>query len=60
MQVALGCSEDFARAILSLADDRARCRELGVNARRMMDERFTKARALERWHKTLLDVAGAR
>lgn len=58
-QVGLGQSEDLARIIVSLAEDRTRCRQTGLNARRMLEERFTKEQALEHWHTILRSVAGA-
>ncbi len=55
--VGLGQSEDLARIIVSLAQDRERCCQMGLNARRMLEERFTKAQALDRWHAVLRSVA---
>lgn len=57
--VGLGRSEEFAHIIASLANDRPRCHQLGMNARRMLEARFTKAQALERWRAVLRNAAGA-
>jgi glycosyltransferase involved in cell wall biosynthesis len=50
------CAE-LARVISRLATDPSRARELGLSARRMLDEHFTKSQALARWHE-LLRAAG--
>ncbi|MBU6299543.1 MAG: glycosyltransferase family 4 protein [Alphaproteobacteria bacterium] len=60
--IELGQSEDFARTIVSLAGDRQLSRRMGLNARRMLEKRFTKERALERWYgvlRTIQDVTPA-
>ena len=55
--VGLGQSGDLAHGLVSLADNERRCREQGLNARRMLDDRFAKSLALERWHAVLRSVA---
>ncbi|MGH7225975.1 MAG: glycosyltransferase family 4 protein, partial [Gemmataceae bacterium] len=57
-RVGLGQCDDLARVIIALEADRPRCRQMGLNARRLLDERFTKAEALERWQAVLQTVAG--
>ena len=49
-----GDSTATADAIALLAQDRARCEKMGLNARAMLDLKFTRRRALEQW-KNLLD-----
>ena len=51
--------EELARAIVDFCEDRERCRRYGANARRMLETRFTKARALEAWKAILQRVANA-
>ncbi|MDE2110381.1 MAG: hypothetical protein KGJ79_04500 [Alphaproteobacteria bacterium] len=55
--VALGQSEGLARIVVSLAEDPARCHQMGRNARCLLDERFIKAQAPERWYDVLQAVA---
>jgi glycosyltransferase involved in cell wall biosynthesis len=43
-----------ADAIALLVQDRAHCEKMGLNARAMLDSKFTRRRALEQW-KSLLD-----
>ena len=50
---------ELARAIVDFCEDRERCRRYGANARRMLETRFTKARALEAWKAILQRVANA-
>jgi colanic acid biosynthesis glycosyl transferase WcaI len=54
--VALGQSEDMAIIILRLAENRQECRQLGGNARRMLEDSFTKDRALKNWYAALRSV----
>ncbi len=51
-----GRDEEFARAIIELEEDRARCLRLGTNARSMLEQHLDKARALEKW-QSILSVA---
>ena len=43
----------FVRAVLALYEDPVRKHRMGLNARRMLDERFARATALERWQQVL-------
>jgi len=58
--VPAGRGDLLAQAILELAADPVRVRRLGGNARRLLDARFSRAAAHERWHHLLAAVAGAR
>jgi len=53
-----GQGAELAGIIAALSQDRSRCRQLGANARRMLDERLTKSQALERWRTILHSAAG--
>jgi len=57
--VAPGNGEELVRAILSLADNPGRRRQMGDNARRMLDESLTKSQALTRWRAILSAAARA-
>jgi len=48
-----GKDEEFANAILTLSKDRVRLFRMGENARSMVEQSFTKQRALEKWHAAL-------
>jgi len=53
-----GMDEEFANAILALAEDPLRVRRLGENARSMLEESFTKVQALEKWRAVLGSSVG--
>lgn len=55
--VPAGRGDLLAEAIRSLAADRGCARRQGANARRLLDERFSRAAAHERWHHLLSKVA---
>jgi len=55
--VAPGNGEELARVILSLSDNPSERRQLGENARRMLDESLTKSHAFRRWRSTLQAAA---
>lgn len=59
LQVEMGDARGLADAILRLADDVGLRAHMGENARRMIDERFSKAAALARFAHELRAVAGA-
>lgn len=50
----------LAQAILDLAAEPERVRRLGENARRLLESRFSRSAAHERWHHLLVAVSGAR
>jgi glycosyltransferase involved in cell wall biosynthesis len=56
--IGLGRSVELAQAIEILETDQPRCGEMGLNARRLLDLRFAKAEALERWRTELRAVVG--
>jgi len=56
--IAPGQSAELARIIAALCQDLSCCRQLGANARRMLEESLTKARSLERWRMILRAAAG--
>jgi len=58
--VPAGRGDLLAQAILELAGDPGRVLRLGGNARRLLDSRFSRFVAHERWHHLLAAVAGAR
>jgi len=55
-----GRGDLLAQAILELAADPGRVRRLGGNARRLLDSRFSRYGAHERWHDLLEAVSGTR
>jgi glycosyltransferase involved in cell wall biosynthesis len=55
-----GRGDLLAQAILDLAADRERGRRLGGNSRQLLDSRFSRSAAHDRWHHLLATVAGAR
>ena len=57
--VAAGDGAAFARAVADLARDADRCRRMGQNARRMLEEQFTKAAALDLWYDILVRARDA-
>jgi glycosyltransferase involved in cell wall biosynthesis len=48
-----GASEELAAAITNLADNPERCQAMGQNARRMLDQNFTRESAMSAWERTL-------
>lgn len=59
--IAPGESQVLAATLSDLADNRAHCEAMGRRIRRLLDQRFSRARALERWATLLhLVAAGAR
>lgn len=58
--VQTGDPEGLTRGILGLAANRPLCREMGLNARRMLDTHFTKAQALQRWTDVIGEVTAER
>jgi glycosyltransferase involved in cell wall biosynthesis len=54
--IGLGRTDEFARTIEALLTDQTRCRRMGLNARSMLEQHFTKADALERWRTVLRAV----
>ena len=55
-----GRGDLLAEAIVALARDPERVRLQGGNARRLLENRFSRAAAHERWHHLLSSVAGER
>ena len=53
----VGDGKALAGCIRSLADEPARAREWGENARRLFDERFAMPIAVDRWERVLAEVA---
>lgn len=47
----------LAAGIEALADDRERCAELGLRARALLEERFSRRQAHRQWHDLLCEVA---
>lgn len=45
-----GNSEELARALAALSDDPQRCKNMGRNARSMLENNFTRRQAFERWN----------
>jgi glycosyltransferase involved in cell wall biosynthesis len=56
IHVAWGQSERFSNFISLLAENPQHCRQMGSNARRLLEQRFTKAQSLDRWHAMLRSV----
>ena len=59
----VGDARGLADFIVKLAGDPDECKRLGDNARRALEEKWSQARAFERWRSMLRDVetgAGAR
>ncbi|MDX1584069.1 MAG: hypothetical protein R3338_10770, partial [Thermoanaerobaculia bacterium] len=54
--VAPGESTRLAQVIRELAMDRARCDELGRNARRAFDEKWSSSIAFEKWRRILKEA----
>ena len=52
-----GDGQALAQCLRALADDPARAREWGENARRLFDERFAMPLALDRWERLLAEVS---
>ncbi len=55
-QIAPGDAQGFAQAVLALADDAPRAREMGTNARAMLDADGSRAIVLDRWETMLSRV----
>ena len=53
LSVQMGDAITLAQVIRRLAGDRAHCAQMGVNARRMLDQHYSRAAALGKW-KALL------
>ncbi len=58
LAVAQGDGSGLAEAVLRLRDDPELRERMGRNARRLCEERFSRAAALERWEQVLIDAAG--
>jgi glycosyltransferase involved in cell wall biosynthesis len=58
--VPAGRGDLLAEAVLAMAADPERARRQGGNVRRLLDSRFSRAAAHERWHHLLSSVAGQR
>jgi glycosyltransferase involved in cell wall biosynthesis len=60
MCVQQGDGEGLAQAITTLRDDSALRERMGANARRVFEERYDRAIAVEEWRRLLHDVAAAK
>jgi glycosyltransferase involved in cell wall biosynthesis len=60
MRVKQGDGARLAQAIMTLRDDLALRERMGANARRVFEERYDKAIAVEEWRRLLRDVAATR
>lgn len=58
--IAPGDGKSFARVIIELKENPTRCAAMGMNARKMLDEKFTKGQALQRWAGVIGEVAAER
>jgi glycosyltransferase involved in cell wall biosynthesis len=56
--VAPGDSFELAREFHSLRSDAAECRRLGARARQLLEARYTRRAALQRWEQLLSELAG--
>ena len=59
MSVQQGDGAELAAAITALRDDSALRERMGANARRVFEERYDRAIAVEEWRRLLREVAGA-
>ncbi len=57
--VPAGDADMLATTILDLAADPARCAEMGRRSRAMLDEKYSRRHAFERWLALLEKVAAA-
>ena len=55
-----GDVEGLAQAITALRDDSALRERMGANARRVFEESYDKAIAVEQWRRLIRDVAETR
>lgn len=58
LAVAQGQGAELARAIQLMANDRERCMQMGVRARRLIDGELSRTAALARWRGLIAEVAG--
>jgi glycosyltransferase involved in cell wall biosynthesis len=56
--VAPGDPESLATAVLQLACDPALCRQMGLNARRCVEERFDRAQLAEKFARLVEELVG--
>lgn len=57
MALARGDDAGFASAILQLRNDRALCDAMGRRARRLLDDRFSRSKALRLWQDLIGELA---